>query len=130
MIILDTHTWIWWVHGDKRLTQSQTDAIEQNEEDEIGVSIISCWEVAKLVEKGRLDLPNDVHEWLTEALAYPGVVLLPLTPEIVVESTRLPDEFHRDPGDQLIVATARAYGCPLVTSDSKILGYPYVETIR
>jgi len=90
--------------------------------------MISCWEVAKLVEYGRLQLPYPVAEWLDQALAYPSVRLLDLTPRIVVESTQLPRPFHRDPADQLIVATARVYNCPLVTVDPKILGYPHVHT--
>ena len=54
------------------------------------------------------------------ALSYPGVQLLPLTLDIVIESTRLPGEFHRDPADQLIVATARLHGLPLMTADRRI----------
>jgi PIN domain nuclease of toxin-antitoxin system len=129
MIVLDTHSWVWWVHGDERLTKSQAEVIEANETNIIGVSALSCWEVAKLVEYGRLELPCPVSEWLEQALSYPGIRLLELTPEIAVESTQLPGEFHRDPADQIIVATARIYGCPLVTSDRKILDYPHVETI-
>jgi PIN domain nuclease of toxin-antitoxin system len=130
MIILDTHAWVWWVHSDKRLTQIQREAIAANEAEAIGVSAISCWEVAKLVEYERLELPVPLEEWLEQALNYPGVQLLALTPEIVIESTRLPGEFHRDPADQIIVATARVYGCPLVSSDEKILNYAHVKTIR
>ena len=59
---------------------------------------------------------------LDQALAYPGIRLLELTPRIIVESTQLPGTFHRDPADQLIVATARVYTCPLVTVDRKIFG--------
>jgi PIN domain nuclease of toxin-antitoxin system len=95
----------------------------------IGVSIISCWEVAKLVEYGRLKLPQDVAEWLGVALVYPGVRLLDLTPAIVVESTRLPQPFHKDPADQMIVATARIHDCLLATADDKILNYAHVRTM-
>jgi PIN domain nuclease of toxin-antitoxin system len=130
MIVLDTHAWIWWVHGDKHLSPAQGEAIAANETDLIGVSAISVWEIAKLVERGRLDLSCLLEEWFGLALAYPGVQLLPLTPEIAIESTRLPGEFHRDPADQIIVATARVYGCPMVTSDEKILSYAHVVTIR
>ena len=85
--------------------------------------------VAKLVEYGRLKLPQDVAEWLGVALAYPGVRLLDLTPPIVVESTRLPQPFHKDPADQIVVATARIHDCPLETADDKILNYRHVETV-
>jgi PIN domain nuclease of toxin-antitoxin system len=130
MIVLDTHVWVWWAHDDERLTQVQRDAIVANETDLIGVSAISCWEVAKLAASGRLELPCALEEWFDQALSYPGVQLLALTPEIAIESTRLPGEFHRDPADQMIVATARVYGCPLLTSDEKIANYSHVTTIR
>lgn len=130
MIVLDTHAWIWWVDGDRRLTQSQRDIITAEEAGLIGVSAISCWEVAKLVELGRVALSCSLEEWLDQALSYPGVQLVALTPEIAIESTRLPGEFHRDPADQIIVATARMYDCSLVTSDEKVLKYPHVTTIR
>jgi PIN domain nuclease of toxin-antitoxin system len=130
MIVLDTHAWIWWVDGDERLTLAQRDAIAAEEGSLIGVSAISCWEVAKLVELGRVALSCSLEEWLDQALSYPGVQLITLTPEIAIESTRLPGDFHRDPADQIIVATARVYGCSLVTSDEKILKYPHVLTTR
>jgi PIN domain nuclease of toxin-antitoxin system len=129
VIVLDTHIWVWWVHGDDRLTRTQTELITGNETDIIGVSAISCWEVAKLVEYSRLVLPCSLEEWFDQALSYPGVQLLELTPEIVIASAQLPGEFHRDPADQIIVATARVKTCPLVTSDGKISKYPHVETI-
>jgi PIN domain nuclease of toxin-antitoxin system len=130
MIILDTHAWVWWVHGTEKLTPAQRDAITANETDVIGISAMSCWEIAKLGEYGRLELPTPLEDWFELALSYPGVQLLALTPEIAVESTRLPREFHRDPADQMIVATARVYGCPLVTSDEKILNYGHVTEIH
>lgn len=130
MIVLDTHIWIWWVHDDKKLTQAQRDVITANENDLIGIPAISCWEIAKLVELERLELPSSLEEWFELALSYPGVQLLALTPEIVIESTQLPGQFHRDPADQMIVATARIYDCPLVTSDEKILNYEHVTSIR
>lgn len=129
MIILDTHIWIWWADNNPRLTQQHRQWIQQYQSQGLGVSIISCWEVAKLVENNRLAMSLAVDEWLTAALAYPGVQLLNLTIPIVVESTKLTG-FHRDPADQLIVATARIYGCPLLTADSKILAYPDVQTLK
>lgn len=129
MIVLDTHIWIWWADNNPRLTQQHREWIQQYQSQGLGVSMISCWEVAKLVENNRLAMSIAVDEWLAAALAYPGVQLLNLTIPIVVESTKLTG-FHRDPADQLIVATARIYGCPLLTADSKILAYPDVQTLK
>ncbi|ETX09190.1 MAG: twitching motility protein PilT [Candidatus Entotheonella gemina] len=129
MMLPDTHIWLWWIHDPSQLTQLQVDSLHQHENDVIGVSIFSCWEIAKLVQLQRLDLPRSLREWITLALGYPGIRLFQLTPDIVIESTQLPGMFHRDPADQIIVVTARVHGCPLVTSDRKISQYPYVETI-
>lgn len=129
VILLDTHIWVWWVHGETALSHTQAQTIGANEEIGIGISVISCWEVAKLVEHKRLELPCSLSEWMAQALAYPGIRLLPLTPEVAVESTRLPGTFHRDPADQIIVATARLHRLQLVTSDARILAYPHVETL-
>ncbi len=82
-----------------------------------------------MVEYDRLSLPCPVDEWLDLALGYPGVRLLDPTPRIVVESTQLPGEFHRDPADQMIVAAARTCDCPLVTADDRILRYPHVRKL-
>jgi PIN domain nuclease of toxin-antitoxin system len=81
------------------------------------------------VENGRLELPVSLEKWFEQALNYPGIRVIELTPAISMESTRLPGEFHRDPADQIIVATARVHNCPLVTSDERILNYPHVKTI-
>ncbi len=127
MIILDTHIWIWWVLGSSQLPQEYFQYVQEHEAEELGVSVISCWEIAKLVQGGRIVLPLPVGEWLTKALSYPGIRLLELSPEVAVESTQLPGVFHRDPADQIIVATARVYACSLVTMDAKIRAYSYVQ---
>ncbi|MHC5611099.1 MAG: type II toxin-antitoxin system VapC family toxin [Nostoc sp.] len=129
MIILDTHIWIWWVDNNQGLNQKYRDCIEEYQSQGLGVSIISCWEVAKLVENRKLAFSISVDEWLAAALAYPGVQLLELTIPIIVESTKLTG-FHRDPFDQVIVATARIYSCPLLTVDAKILAYSGVQTLK
>ena len=130
MIVLDTHIWIWWVDGSSQLTAQHQEWIERYKPEGLGVSVISCWEVAKLIENGRLKLQCPVEEWIEQALAYPGVHLLQLTPRIAIESTQLPGSFHRDPADQMIVATARVWDCPLLTADDKILRYPYVRLLK
>jgi PIN domain nuclease of toxin-antitoxin system len=129
VILLDTHIWVWWVDGNTQLTSTQRNQIETHEGTGLGVSVISCWEVAKLVELNRLELRCPVGEWIEQALAYPGIRLLYLTPRIAVESTRLPGTFHRDPADQIIVATARVRRCAVLTADERILQYPHVRTL-
>jgi PIN domain nuclease of toxin-antitoxin system len=127
VILLDTHIWVWWVHRDEHLPARLRTFIERHESATLGVSAISCWEVAKLVERGRLRLPMPTGDWLHAALTYPGVRLLDLTPDISVESCSLPGDFHADPADQIIVATARHHRVGLVTLDARIRGYPHVQ---
>ncbi len=128
MIVLDTHTWIWWISAPESLSEAQRIAVDESR-DSLIVSAISVWEVAKLVELGRLELDRPVLEWIFSALNVPGVRVQHLTPEIIVDSTALPGDFHRDPADQLIVATARTLGVPVVTSDRKIVAYRAVESV-
>lgn len=129
MILLDTHVWVWWVHDDPMPRGLRT-TIEVRAREGLAVSAISCWEVAKLVERGRLHLPLDLHDWLDLALNPSGVSLIPLSPRIAGDSTRLPGDFHRDPADQIIVATARLHDFPLATCDEKIRGYPHVRLLE
>jgi PIN domain nuclease of toxin-antitoxin system len=127
MILLDTHIWVRWVNGD--LPERYQKCILAHQDGGLGVSLISCWEVAKLIECQRLELRYPVHEWLQYALAYRGVALLDLSIPVIVESTQLPQAFHRDPADQLIVATSRINAISLLTLDEKILNYPHVKTV-
>ena len=129
MIVLDTHIWIWWVQKDNRLTPQHEQWLQQYRSEGLGVSIFSCWEVAKLVEKNRLNLPEPIDQWLNTALAYPGVQRLELTLPIVVKATQL-EGFHNDPADQIIVATAQVYDCPLLTMDAKIVNYPHIQILK
>lgn len=129
MILLDTHIWTWRVLDFVRLTPAHRRVIEAHQSDVLGVSVFFRWEVAKLVQTGRFVLPLPVGEWIAAALAYPGIRLIELTPTIAVAATRLPGEFHRDPADQIIVATAREYDRELITIDERILNYPHVRTV-
>lgn len=130
MILLDTHIWVWWAGRTERLTERMGQLLLANEQAGVGVSVISCWEVAKLVEVGKLELKMPIVQWIELALMLPGVQLLPLTPEIAIESSQLPGEFHRDPADQIIVATARVYNVPLLTVDKHILAYEHVQIVE
>ncbi len=129
VIVLDTQVWLWWNLGAGPLRETQRQAIADNETTGLGLSAISLWEVAKLVEYGRVELPTEIGPWFDSVLRPPGVSVLPLTPEIAVESTTLPGDFHADPSDQIIVATAIVHQCSLVTSDRQIIRYPHVTTI-
>lgn len=128
MIVIDTHIWVWWIQEDTRLTQDQHHWLQVYQSSGLGVSLYSCWEVAKLVEYGRLVLPRPLEDWFASALTYPGVRLLDLNVPILIESTRL-QGFHKDPADQIIVATARLLGVPILTADTKILEYGGVQTL-
>jgi len=127
MILLDTHIWVWWVDNASQLSPAHKTIIQEEELNGLGVSAISVWEVAKLVEKDRLGLNRPVKDWINIALSYPGIQLINLTPEISIASTQLLGEFHKDPADQIIVATANVLGIPLLTADGKIRNYPHVK---
>ena len=129
MILLDTHIWVWLADESERLTDQHRRIIEDHRADGLGVSVISCWEVAKLVEYNRLSLACAIEEWVEGALALPEMQLIELTPRIAISSTKLPGTFHRDPSDQIIVATARVYDLAVLTEDEKILKYEHVRTL-
>ena len=122
MIILDTHIWIWWIDENPKMSAKNREIIQANQASGLGISIISCWEIAKLVEKNKLILECSVEEWLELALKHPGIQLLELSLPIILESTRL-SGFHADPADLIIVATAKIQGSLLITQDEKILNY-------
>ncbi|MBC8142399.1 MAG: type II toxin-antitoxin system VapC family toxin [Armatimonadetes bacterium] len=126
MIVIDTHIWIWYTDGGTKLPPEYRDYVADNVATGIGVSAISCWEVAKLAEGGRLQFAVLVQDWIANALSLPGIIALDITPQIAVDSVQLPGSFHKDPADRLIVATAREANCPLVTLDLAIHAYPHV----
>ncbi len=80
MIILDTHIWVKWVLDESQLPSVLCDKIREHETDGLGVSVISCWEVAKLIEVKRLSFEIDVHDWINQALSYPGIQLIDFSP--------------------------------------------------
>ncbi|MGH7556680.1 MAG: type II toxin-antitoxin system VapC family toxin [Gemmatimonadota bacterium] len=124
-MILDTHVWIWVVEGTE--SQLSDDAIHQidasSRRGEVLVSAISVWEVATLEARGRISLSHSVEEWVQLALRAPGTRLLDLSPEIAIESTRLPDSPHGDPADRILIAGARVMGVRLATRDERIIRY-------
>ena len=125
-ILLDTHIWIWLSVSQDRLSQAAKKTIHSTSKK--WISAISCWELAKLVEKNRIGFSIPVLNWIRQSLLENDMRIADLSPEVAVESTRLQD-FHQDPADQIIVATARVLGMPLITSDRRIRSYPGVECI-
>lgn len=130
MILLDTHIWLWWISNPEKLSKNAGHAIEQAlREKEIIISSISTWEIAILVQKGRLELSIDVRDWVRKTEGLPFVRFIPIDNTIALRSVSLPGDFHTDPADRIIVATALTMGVPLITKDEKIIDYPYVDTI-
>jgi PIN domain nuclease of toxin-antitoxin system len=125
MIELDTHIFLWMDIEKERIPPKIRSAIDA--EKRLGVSAISLWEIAMLVEKGRLTLPEPLLPWFKKALTIEKMRLLPITPEIAARSEGLP--MHGDPADRLIAATAIEYDCPLATVDGLLLKMPMLKTI-
>lgn len=123
-LLLDTHVWIWLVNGDATLgPRSQAALTAASVQGRLLVSAISVWELGRLEAKGRISLSQPCLQWVQQALSLPGIVLAPLTPEIAVESSRLPGSFHGDPADRILVATARVTGAAIATRDQRIIDY-------
>jgi PIN domain nuclease of toxin-antitoxin system len=120
--LLDTHAWIWWVDQDQRLGASTIAALDALPRDQRPfLADISLWEIAMLIERGRLELDLPLSDWL-DAAAHPrSVQLVPISPAIAAEVAALPESFHRDPADRLIVATSRVMNLPVLTHDRLII---------
>jgi PIN domain nuclease of toxin-antitoxin system len=121
--LLDTHVVIWWLTNDRKLSKGHAKLLERSERSgmDVGLSAISLWEIAKLVERGRLELTQSVDDSLEQLETSAFLTILPLTGRVAVESTRLGARFHSDPIDQVIVATARCHGLTLLTVDERIV---------
>ena len=129
MILLDTHTWIWSHSATKLLSDDVKILIKQTQTDQRAIASISIWEFAMMVTKGRINVKIDPKRWLNNAIGKSGLQVIELTPEIAMESCNLPGGFHKDPADQIIVATARTHNLTLLTKDRKIIEYPHVKAI-
>ena len=100
-----------------------------NSQQSVHIASISLLEVARKESLGQLVFGMPLDEWFRLALPAHRVKILDLTPEISIDATRLPEWEHRDPADRIIVATARVHRLTVLTSDSKILGYPHVRSL-
>jgi PIN domain nuclease of toxin-antitoxin system len=128
--LLDTHAWVWWLTEDRRLSKRAKSRIAASlAAHDLWISLISVWEIAKKVEKQQLVLDRPLDKWLDEAVTRPGLGVRELTRPILVESCELPQPFHGDPADQILVATARHHGAALITKDQRIRQYAHVQSL-
>ena len=128
--LLDTHTWIWWNMSPDSLSPKVRQLISNTSEyDELLLSAISPWEFSKLIEKNRLGISCNPEDWIRQALEMPKLRLVPLSPQLSYRSTALPQPFHSDPGDQIIVATARDENATILTKDQLIQKYIHVKSL-
>lgn len=119
---LDTHILLWWFNATSRLSMAQKALLGSiPEEEPVWVSDITLWEIATLNSLGRIKLHLPLREWLEQATAPPLVQRLSITPAVAAEVAALPDSFHRDPADRIIVASARVHGATLLTQDDRII---------
>ncbi|CZT35861.1 PIN domain nuclease, a component of toxin-antitoxin system (PIN domain) [Rhizobium sp. 9140] len=128
-----THVLVWAIQDDPKLKREARTLLDTaTAQGRVLIPAISLWEIAMLVEKGRIVLGIDVSRWIEQVTALPGIEIAPLTGPISVESVRLPGTFHADPADRMIVATARHHALPLMTADKAILAYSaagHIDTI-
>ena len=130
MIVLDTHSWIWFVDDPRQLSVQARKATERAlAANAIIISAISCWEVAMLSASGRLKLTIDVRDWIAKCETLPFFNFVPVDNAIFVRSVFLSGPLHADPADRIIMATALTRDIPIVTKDRKIRSYPHIRSI-
>jgi len=122
MILLDTHVLVWLDQGSHQLGSKSLALVDEAlKSSELFVSAISFWEIAILVEKGRLEMQMKVENW-RQSLLDNGLTEVDLSGDIAIQSAQL-QNFHGDPADRMIVATAIGLSATLCTADMKILSW-------
>lgn len=130
MILLDTHVWVWLAMDSKRLSRRALSAVRRAAESGgISVASISLWELAALLDEGRIRAPGTVENSIRSMVEETSVIVHEITPEIAALAIAFPDGYPSDPADRLIGATARSLGLPLVTRDQRILDSGLLRTI-
>ena len=127
-VLLDTCVMIWTASDPESLSELARETLTM-ETTSVHVSPITCAELCCLQQRNRIRIEGHWKTWFNVRLVENGWSMLDITLPIVQEAYSLPDSFHRDPVDRLLVGTARVYGMPLVTSDDKIRDYPHVDTL-
>jgi PIN domain nuclease of toxin-antitoxin system len=111
------------LNEDKLQPAARARLLRAAENNSLHVAAISLFEVASLTHKKRIDLSVPLSEWFDRSFMEPGLQLVPLTPDIAVASVLLPDEFHGDPADRMIAATAKTRNLVLCTHDRALLRF-------
>ncbi len=125
VLLLDTHIALWLDSGDERLTSSTRALIERcwQRGGTILLSAVSVWEIALLVDTGRITLDVPVESWVSRFVGRPGIEAVPLEYRAASRSYHLHHLEHGDPADRLLIATSIERSCPLVTYDERILQF-------
>ena len=127
-MVLDTCAVIWAVGEPERLGVRAQEALSVPEA-EVYVSPISCAEIACASERGRIELDCHWRTWFRRYVEQNEWRVADIDLLTIEEAYALPEPFHRDPADRIVVATARRLDCAVVTADRKILAYPHVQTV-
>lgn len=126
-LLLDTHIWLWYLLGDKRLSNQLKTTIAE-EKTELWLSPISIWETLVLAEKGRISLQPNAVAWVDLALNSLKVREAPLNRQVAVLSRQI-NLPHQDPADRFIAATAVYHKLILATVDSNLTGFSWLQTL-
>jgi len=130
IIVLDTHTWIWWISDPNLISKKAKQAIDQAAAiSAIYISSISVWEITMLVSRDRLQLSMGVEDWISRCESLPFLNFVPVDNLIARKANNLPNYSHRDPADRMIIATALSLSGVLVSKDPKILNYSGVSSL-
>src|SRR5690625_2364915 len=122
MILLDTHIWLWWLLGDGNLSRSDIDGVGRLAVNRLStVTWVSVWDNEMLERKDRIRLEPNFSEWIKKAANPDFLTILPVDTEVIIAQRTLPESFHADPADRLLVATAILSGYPFATYDSAII---------
>jgi len=130
-MLLDTHVLVWWASSPERIPARTRRRLEQAAKVDrpLRVSAISAWEIAMLVERGRLELTMDLVSWMAAVEALPSIEFVPVNSQIALSAVRLRNFPHADPADRMIVATALGLGAVLVTADARLRSYRHARTL-
>lgn len=130
MILLDTHVLVMLALKPERLSKPAARAIAKAEtRDGVAIASITLWELALLIDDGRVAVPGSIESFLKDVSQRPGLTVLDISPEIAALTVRFPPDFPGDPADRIIAATGRAHGLPIVTRDRNMQENPLTRTI-